>query len=1123
MAAIMAERDMLKTRLKEQEDAVKHADAVVADAAAVEARHAREIEGREESLRQLAADADGAAEEAARATAALADAREPLERVTAERDAAAVDDVRTVYADFQELQAQAQAMYGELEAARAQLAASASAPATPGPFGGAAPAPGPSTRRPPLVAAAEEAETDRKYRKRDSLRAFENAVKKLEAAEASAASSGPSTRSRPEPAAASRIAELEAAQRPVFDAAAALPGFPRRRPPGPLRRRRRRRGARPLRRAGRRARAGPQGGAVHRRERAGGRDGGEAGARGLAAVGLGRRAEIAARDEALEEKAAAKRDLEAALRGDLDAAHAALVSRDEALEEMRKDKHYRKQDSLRAYNNAIKKLEATEAERDAGLEAVAALEARLAQAAADLQAAQLPAPAHQRSLSTVEGAYAGGAFDAPAPGAFDAPAPVDASGAFDAPAPGAFDAPAPGAFARRRIRRADGLRRAGPLRRAGARRRGGPSTRPATPRCGPSSPRPVPRARSTTSSSRPRATSPRASRRRRRRCARPPPPPRRARRTRRPRATRSRPSSTRRADLRGGDADADAPALLSTAEGAYAGAPAGAFGVVDAPDLRVRVAELEAELATAKAAFPADADVQSIRAQLALRQTEVAEAHAKAATLETELAAARQAIDASAHRRTSEDERLFSKTEVEIKTAELARVTALYEQAAEASKQLADEFESRSLACRCAEETRDAAIADVKRWAEIKSSTRLQYARMRQRATGDALDDERALRGGEESLRDELRALERRLADVDLSAVAAEEKLCDARIALTPQQEVLKLTQDLADARAAAQRRTASESSQFAADLAEAKEALKAAPRGEHDATVGAFQETLEETEAQRKTWEDRAKKTKARLKALEADGDDARALDAEALEALRLSSVEDAERVEALERSNDKLARELAQVKADNEATARDELRFQEHREAAATSARSAATLEARCAELELDAARRAKAALEEAAAKAAALEEQLEVARARGDEIEQSLEDAETARDAEAEHRESTEAMWEEHMTAAAGYQERLDAAEKRVRELEQAKAAPACDEGERLATLEAELSETRRSLELSRAEPDDLRAKLEEAEAAADEAEMLWEERGADLEALEQERDALLEARGDPARRV
>ena len=139
----------------------------------------------------------------------------------------------------------------------------------------------------------------------------------------------------------------------------------------------------------------------------------------------------------------------------------------------------------------------------------------------------------------------------------------------------------------------------------------------------------------------------------------------------------------------------------------------------------------------------------------------------------------------------------------------------------------------------------------------------------------------------------------------------------------------------------------------------------------------------------------------------------------------------------------------------------------------------------------------------------------EQLEAAQARGDEIEQSLEDAETARDAEAEHRESTEAMWEEHMTAAAGYQERLDAAEKRVRELEQAKAAPACDEGERLATLEAELSETRRSLELSRAEPDDLRAKLEEAEAAADEAEMLWEERGADLEALEKERDALLEA--------
>merc|ERR1712091_785672 len=119
------------------------------------------------------------------------------------------------------------------------------------------------------------------------------------------------------------------------------------------------------------------------------------------------RAEIAARDEALEEKAAAKRDLEASLRGDLDAAHAALASRDEALEEMRKDKHYRKQDSLRAYNNAIKKLEATEAERDAGLEAVAALEARLAQAAADLQAAQLPAPAHQRSLSTVEGAYVG--------------------------------------------------------------------------------------------------------------------------------------------------------------------------------------------------------------------------------------------------------------------------------------------------------------------------------------------------------------------------------------------------------------------------------------------------------------------------------------------------------------------------------------------------------------------------------------------------------------------------------------------------------------------------------------------------------------------------------------------
>ena len=77
------------------------------------------------------------------------------------------------------------------------------------------------------------------------------------------------------------------------------------------------------------------------------------------------------------------------------------------------------QDSLRAYNNAIKKLEATEAERDAGLEAVAALEARLAQAAADLQAAQLPAPAHQRSLSTVEGAYVGArALDAPAPGAF---------------------------------------------------------------------------------------------------------------------------------------------------------------------------------------------------------------------------------------------------------------------------------------------------------------------------------------------------------------------------------------------------------------------------------------------------------------------------------------------------------------------------------------------------------------------------------------------------------------------------------------------------------------------------------------------------------------------------------
>ena len=807
---------------------------------------------------------------------------------------------------------------------------------------------------------------------------------------------------------------------------------------------------------------------------------------------------------------------------------------------------------------------------------------------------------------------------------------------------------------------------------------------------------------------------------------------------------------------------------LSTVEGAYAGVPAGAFGG-DAPDLQIRVAELEAELARAKAAFPADADVQSIRAQLALRQTEVAEAHAKAATLETELAAARQAIDASAHRRTSEDEHLFSKTEVEIKTAELARVTALYEQAAEASKQLADEFESRSLACRCAEETRDAAIADVKQVVDDYNALRAELERsaaasretehaLTQRAldleaelaaargapvdldvlakataaleaseasaedaraerdaavkaradaseryetsmqaltaqqeefaaalrdaiaqardAGDALDDERArFEAEKKASRDELRALERRLADVDLSAVAAEEKLCDAkRSALTSQQEVLKLTQDLADARAAAQRRTASESSQFAADLAEAKEALKAARSeavaakaaeatltaslekarekeealskrlsdvvdefhvakkrlqagddgasvlsqdndrlrrlkeslesdvadarkvsaaleaavasleaklestcdalrseaardleaaregfeaqtrqltAEHDATVGAFQETLEETEAQRKTWEDRAKKTKARLKALEADGDDARALDAEALEALRLSSVEDAERVEALERSNDKLARELAQVKADNDATARDELRFQEHRvaeadaradaaeretadvarrvaaidlelaasqEAAATSARSAATLEARCAELELDARRAARAkedALEEAAAKAAALEEQLEVARARGDEIEQSLEDAETARDAEAEHRESTEAMWEEHMTAAAGYQERLDAAEKRVRELEQAKAAPACDEGERLATLEAELSETRRSLELSLAEPEDLRAKLEEAEAAADEAEMLWEERGADLEALEKERDALLEA--------
>jgi hypothetical protein len=287
MAAIMAERDMLKTRLKEQEDAVKHADAVVADAAAVEARHAREIEGREESLRQLAADADGAAEEAARAAAALAEAREPLERVTAERDAA-VSDVRTVYADFQELQAQAQAMYGELEAARAQLAAAATAPATPGPFdGGAAPAPGPfdappaefadvpltpaggdavprgefealqglldasnaaladvtaandasAARVAELVAAAEEAETDRKYRKKDSLRAFENAVKKLEAAEASAAEKQRAIDALEAgaEAAAARVAELEAARRPVFDAAAALPGFPATPPaPGPF-------------------------------------------------------------------------------------------------------------------------------------------------------------------------------------------------------------------------------------------------------------------------------------------------------------------------------------------------------------------------------------------------------------------------------------------------------------------------------------------------------------------------------------------------------------------------------------------------------------------------------------------------------------------------------------------------------------------------------------------------------------------------------------------------------------------------------------------------------------------------------------------------------------------------
>ena len=46
----------------------------------------------------------------------------------------------------------------------------------------------------------------------------------------------------------------------------------------------------------------------------------------------------------------------------------------------------------------------------------------------------------------------------------------------------------------------------------------------------------------------------------------------------------------------------------------------------------------------------------------------------------------------------------------------------------------------------------------------------------------------------------------------------------------------------------------------------------------------------------------------------------------------------------------------------------------------------------------------------------------EQLEAAQARGDEIEQSLEDAETARDAEAEHRESTEeARWREVETGA------------------------------------------------------------------------------------------------------
>ncbi|KAH8074885.1 hypothetical protein JL720_10632 [Aureococcus anophagefferens] len=1185
------------------------------DAAQKEADGA--IEGREESLRQLAADADGAAEEAARAAAALAEAREPLERVTAERDAA-VDDVRTVYADFQELQAQAQAMYGELEAARAQLAASASAPATPGPFdGGAAPA-GPST--PPgfggrarplrraagrLVAAAEEAETDRKYRKRDSLRAFENAVKKLEAAEASAAEKQRAIDALEAgaEAAASRIAELEAAQRPVFDAAAALPGFPRRRPPRPLRRRRR-------------ARRRPSTPA------------------GEPAPDLKEALSIV--ESALEDATAEKQALEDSLRSDLDAALRSprRGARGEGGREAgprgfaargprrgprgarvarrgpRGDAQGQAlpQAGLAAHNNAIKKLEATEAERDAGLEAVAALEARLAQAAADLQAAQLPAPAHQRSLSTAEGAYAGARFDAPAPGAFDAPAPVDASGAFDAPAPGAFDAPAPGAFDAGRIR-ADGLRRAGPLRRAGARRRGGPFDAP-------------------------------------------------------------------------GDA------------------------------------ALRAELA--EALHPA---------QLALRQTEVAEAHAKAATLETELAAARQAIDASAHRRTSEDERLFSKTEVEIKTAELARVTALYEQAAEASKQLADEFESRSLACRCAEETRDAAIAtrsagpksnlqpdfnmrvkqvvddynalraelersaaasretehaltqraldleaelaaargaavdlDVlakataaleaseasaedaraERDAAVKAradaseryetsmqaltaqqeefASALRDAIAQARDAGDALDDERArFEAEKKASREELRALERRLAD----------------------QEVLKLTQDLADARAAAQRRTASESSQFAADLAEAKEALKAARSeavaakaaeatltaslekarekeealskrlsdvvdefhvakkrlqagddgasvlsqdndrlrrlkeslesdvadarkvsaaleaavasleaklestcdalrseaardleaaregfeaqtrqlaAEHDATVGAFQETLEETEAQRKTWEDRAKKTKARLKALEADGDDARALDAEALEALRLSSVEDAERVEALERSNDKLARELAQVKADNEATARDELRFQEHRVAEADARRGATADVARrvaAIDLELAASQEAAAtsARLEEAAKAAA-EEQLEVARARGDEIEQSLEDAETARDAEAEHRESTEAMWEEHMTAPRATRSASTPRRSACASSSRPRRRPRVTRASGWRRSRPS-SETRRSLELSRAEPDDLRAKLEEAEAAADEAEMLWEERGADLEALEQERDALLEA--------